>query len=704
MQNSQPNQGARQPRRRRQAKQSDLLSGILGRPNDAREQKFTARSNSEGAAQPHPGEKKHPKPPHKGQQPTNRPAHGGQKRHGAGKKPRGAGRPTMAGLIQSVHKADSSKIVSHKAGVPSDSESMNRLDSRDSGMLYPGSQFHEKPRTFRDAQAKLRIIPLGGLEEIGMNCTAIEYGDDIIVIDIGWMFPDETMPGIDYVIPDVSYLEKKKQNIRGVVITHGHLDHIGGAPYLLPKLGFPPVYATQLAAEITKSNIQEYGIADRVRFNLVKYSDKLQLGVFGIEFFHVNHNIPEGMGIAVTTPHGLIVHSGDFKFDETPVADEPAEFDKIKALGERGVLLAMCDSTNVERPGHTASEREIGQNLREQIGNARGRVIMATFSTLIARLQEALTAAAENGRKVTVVGRSMLRNIEICQRLDYLDIPKDILVDSRNLKRYADHELLILCTGSQADEMSALARMSRGEHKQVQIKSGDTVILSSSPIAGNERAIESMMDDLFRQGADVIYSKLFDIHTSGHAYQDELKQMLQMLKPKHFMPIHGEYRKRVLHGRLANSLGLAAHNVHLPDNGMVVEVNHKGDVALTKEKVGGNPVLVDGLGVGDVGQIVLRDRKHMAEDGMLVCIILVDRRTGKLVGSPDIISRGFIYLRESGDLLNQARAEVKKIMARPTKGGSEENYLKNKLRDELGDFLYEKTQRRPMVLPVLIKV
>lgn len=581
---------------------------------------------------------------------------------------------------------------------------MSKLDDRDSGMLYPASQLQERQHTVRGTQSKLRIIPLGGLGEIGINCMAIEYGQDIIIIDVGLMFPDETMPGVDYVIPDVSYLEKKKQNIRGILITHAHLDHIGGAPYLLPKLGFPDVYATQLTEALIKSNLEEHELDKRVQFRRVQYSDKLQLGAFGVEFFHVNHNIPEGMGIAVTTPVGTITHSGDFKFDRTPVADTPAEFDKIKAIGDRGVLLAMNDSTNVEKPGHTASEVEIGKELAGQVAKAKGRVIMSTFASLIARLQESIDAAERNRRKVTVVGRSMLKNIEICQRLGYLKIPKDILIDPRELKRYRDNELLIICTGSQATEYSALLRMSMGEHKQVKIKQGDTIILSSSPVPGNERAVGSMMDNLFRQGADVIYSKMYDIHTSGHAYQEELKEMIQMLKPKHFMPIHGEYSKRVLHGRLATSVGIDPANVHMLDNGQVLEANHHGTVGLSKEKAGGGLVLVDGLGVGDIGQIVLRDRKHMAEDGMFVIITTVDRKTGKLTGSPDIISRGFIYVRESSELLHQVRGEVRKRLSGGKGKSADWGYLRNKIRDEIGEFLYQKTQRRPMVLPVIIEV
>ncbi len=652
------------------------------------------------------------------QQPPGRPPERGNRSSG----PKGA-RPSMSSLMQSVAKGltpDSKPAGGQMAAGPTSQPPASTLpsagapapdfDNRDSGMLYPGSQFQSKSHEVKDRQSKLRIIPLGGLEEIGMNCMAIEYGQDIVIVDVGWMFPDETMPGVDYVIPDVTYLEKKKQNIRGVLITHGHLDHIGSAPYLLPKLGFPKVYATQFARALMEGPLEEHNLLNRVQWQTVKYSDILQIGPFRVEFFHVNHNIPEGMGLAITTPVGTVVHTGDYKFDETPVGDEPAEFEKIERIGREGVLLAMCDSTNVERPGHTVSEAEIGRNLDELIGKARGRIILSTFSTLIPRMQEALWSAAKNNRKVTIVGRSMLKNVEICQRLGYLEIPKDILVDSRNLKRYRDDELLVICTGSQANEMSALVRMSTGEHRQVVIKQGDTVILSSSPIPGNERSVELMMDNLFRLGADVMYSKMLDIHTSGHAYQEELKQMLTMLKPTHFMPVHGEYRKRVLHGRLANEVGVSPHNVHLLDNGRVLEVNHKGEVGMTKEKVVSGLVFVDGLGVGDVGQVVMRDRKHMAEDGMCVIIAMVDRRSGKLQGNPDIISRGFIYLRESGKLIQEMRDEVRKKFP---KDGSKANHgkphadfatLKAKLRDDIGDFLYQKTQRRPMVLPVILEV
>lgn len=639
---------------------------------------------------------------------SGRPGSGGSRSGGGGRSGGGkrSARPSMSGLIQSVKKSDTRQGKQMQAGAGGGQvkpdRPMKKWDNRESGMLYPGSQFQDKPHQFSGREKTLRVIPLGGLEEIGMNCMAIEYGEDIIIVDVGWMFPDESMPGIDYVIPDVSYLEKKKKNIRGIFITHGHLDHIGAAPYLFPKLDFPKVYATQLCRAMVDSNLQEFGLSDRVSWQTVKYDDIYQVGQFKIEFFHVNHNIPEGMGIVITTPVGSIVHTGDFKFDENPVADSPAEIEKIKAFGDRGVLLAMCDSTNVERPGHTLSEQLIGDNLDKLIAEARGRVIFATFSTLISRLQQTIWAAQKHGRKVTIVGRSMLRNVEICQRLGYLDIPKDIFVDIRDLKKYRDNEILLLCTGSQADEMSALVRMSTGDHKQVQIKQGDTVILSSSPIPGNERRVEQMMDNLFRHGADVIYSKLLDIHSSGHGQQDELKQMLELLRPKHFMPIHGEYRKRVMHGRLANTVGIKPENVHLLDNGRVLELNQKGDAGMTKEKVGGNLVFVDGLGVGDVGNVVLRDRKHMAEDGMFVLIISVDRKNGRMIGSPDIISRGFIYVREAGDLLKQVRAEVGRIM--PAKGRADQAALKAKLRDDVGEFLYEKTQRQPMVIPVILEI
>lgn len=636
---------------------------------------------------------------------------GGRGRGGGGGK--GGGRPSMGGLMQSVSKGPS-KDSAHLAASSSHPRSgdLSTLDNQDSGMLYPASKFQEQPRPVARTDHKLRIIPMGGLGEVGgMNCMALEYGNDIIIVDVGWMFPDETMPGIDYVIPDVTYLEKKKQNIRGIIITHAHLDHIGAAPYILPKLGFPPIYATQLTGAFMQGPLEEHGILNRAKFQTIRYDDVLQIGAFKVEFAHVNHSIPEGLAIAVTTSVGTVVHSGDFKFDATPVADQPAEFEKLKSWGKRGILLAMCDSTNVERPGHTPSELEIGKNLNEQIAGAQGRVILSTVSSLISRLQSALHAARDNNRKVTIVGRSMLKNLEISQRLGYIDIPKDILVDSRSINRIPDNQLLIICTGAQANEMSAMLRMAAGEHKQVEIKQGDTVIVSSSPIPGNERAVQGMMDDLFRRGADVIYSKLFDIHSSGHAFQDELVEMLEMLKPQHYLPIHGEYRHRVLNGRLATSIGVAPNNIHLLDNGKVLEATADGIVGMTKESVGGGMVFVDGLGVGDVGNIVLRDRKHMSEDGMCVIIVTVERKSGRLIGSPDIISRGFIYLRDAGELLNDTRNQVRKQFQDHAKGhhnsgkrAADWSYLKNKVRDDVGEYLYAKTERRPMILPVVIEV
>lgn len=703
-----------QPDKRRNANSKNLDSAVTNAVSgiSRSEPAKPANQPSSDGKRHNPGKPKHQGSRSQGGKPkhprSDRPGskrRGGPSRAGGPSQRRGraGNRPTMGALISSVNKTHADNKRAEAKGTDA---GLSTLDNQDSGMLYPASNFQEAPRSSVRTDHKLRVIPMGGLEEVGMNCMAVEYGDDIIIVDVGWMFPDETMPGVDYVIPDVTYLEKKKKNIRGVIITHAHLDHIGGAPYLLPKLGFPPVYATQLAAGFMEGPLEEHHMLKRVKFNVIKYDDIVHIGRFKLEFAHVNHNIPEGLAISITTPVGTIFHSGDFKFDRTPIADQPAEFDKLKSWGKRGILLAMCDSTNVERPGRTTSEKEIGKNMTDQISSARGRIIMSTFSSLIARLQQALYAARDNNRKVTIVGRSMLKNMEICQRLGYLDIPKDILVDSRNLKRYRDDELLIICTGSQANEMSALVRMANGEHKQVEIKQGDTVILSSSPIPGNERPVQSMMDDLFRRGADVIYSKIFDIHSSGHANQEELIEMLDMLKPKHFMPIHGPYRNRVLHGRLATSTGVSPNNIHLLDNGKVLEVTPDGTVGMTKEMAGGGMVFVDGLGVGDVGSVVLRDRKHMAEDGMFVMIVTVDRRNGKLIGSPDIISRGFIYLREAGDLLKETRTEVRRIFqanAKKNSNAPDWSYLKNKLREDVGEFLYEKTERRPMVLPVILE-
>lgn len=566
---------------------------------------------------------------------------------------------------------------------------------------------HEPLKSIKESVgSKLRVIPLGGFEEIGKNMTVFEYGDDIIIVDMGFQFPDEEMLGIDYVIPDTSYLEGRKNKIRGAIITHGHMDHTGAIPYIIPKKFNPPIYTAKLTAEMIKKRQEEFGTVSDLQINVVDPDkDVIQLGVFRIEFFRVNHNIPDGMGVAIHTPVGLLVYTGDFKFDHTPVDEKPTDFSKLAKYGGQGVLALFSDSTSVDQQGHSISEQEIGKNLDDIVADVKGRLIIASFSSLISRIQQIINAAAKHGRKVAIVGRSMNDNIGIARELEYLKTPKGIFVDIREAKKLPDHEVVIITTGSQGEEMSGLMRMASGAHKDVRIKKGDTVILSSSPIPGNEFSIVGMMDNLFREGARVIYNKLMDVHTGGHARQEDLKLMIDLIKPKYLVPIHGERHKLVMHGDIAQSIGMKEENILVIDNGQIIEFDQNKNGRVTKEKVSSGYVMVDGLGVGDVGNIVLRDRQVMSKDGIFVVILTIDRRTGRLLNSPDIISRGFVYMRESEDLINNARDQIRKSLEK--KDGtypSNWSYIKTKIREDIGEFLYKHTQRRPMVLPVVIEV
>lgn len=578
---------------------------------------------------------------------------------------------------------------------------MNRNQSRNKGFSRERTQ-----KTKKLDPNKLRVIPLGGLEEIGKNITVFEYRDDIMVIDMGFQFPDEEMLGVDYILPDTTYLEENKEKLRGLVITHGHMDHIGAIPYIMPKKFNIPIYTGRLTAAMIKKRQEEFKYPKELNVKIVDPDkDIIKLGCFEIEFFRVNHNIPDGMGLRIKTPVGNIVYTGDFKFDHTPVDEKPTDFSKLAKYGGENVLVLFSDSTSVDKPGHSISEQEIGKNLKDIFTQVKGRMIVASFSSLISRIQQVIDAAAENGRKVAVVGRSMNDSVDIARDLQYLKIPKNTMIDVRQTKGIPDDQLCIITTGSQGEELSGLMRMASGEHKQIKIKKGDTVILSSSPIPGNERSIVSMMDNLFREGANVIYNKLMDVHTGGHAHQEDLKLMLDLIKPKYLVPIHGERHKLVMHGTIATSIGLPAENVLVADNGQIMEFDDKGFGQITKDKVSAGYVLVDGLGVGDVGNIVLRDRRVMAKDGIFTVILTIDRKTGRLVNSPDIISRGFVYMRESEELINNARAFVRRTLEK--KDGtfpSNWAYIKTKIREDMGEFLYKHTQRRPMILPVVIEV
>ncbi len=552
----------------------------------------------------------------------------------------------------------------------------------------------------------LRVIPFGGLEEVGANMMAYEFGDDIIIVDAGFAFPDDTTPGIDYIIPDTTYLEEKKKNIRGIFITHGHMDHIGAIPYLISKLGDPAIYTMQLSAGMIKKRLEEFNLVGRVRVNVLTKDDVVPLGNFKVRFFMVNHNIPDSVGLSIGTPVGQILHTGDFKFDHTPVNERPTEFHKIASYGSEGVLALMSDSTNALKPGYCASEKELGVTMDRIFNDSKGRVIFASFSSLISRMQQVLDLSAKYNRKVIVTGRSMVNTIETALSLGYLKIQPKIIIKSEQASKYPDNQITILTTGAQGEEASQLARMSRGEHRSIRIKKEDTVVISSSPIPGNERSIVAVLDNLTREGANVIYNKVLDIHTSGHAQQEELKLMIQLSKPKFFVPIHGEHHMLAAHSKLAQSINIPKDNCFVLENGSVLEFSADGQAKVLKDKVQAGYVFVDGLGVGDVGEVVIRDRQLMAQDGMFVIITSIDRRTGKLINQPEILSRGFVYMKNNDDLIREVKHEVRKMIESGAKANMEPNwaYLRQQIRDDIGEYLFQKTQRRPMILPVVIEV
>ncbi len=557
------------------------------------------------------------------------------------------------------------------------------------------------------SRQNLRIIPMGGVEEVGENLTVFEYGDDIIVVDMGLAFPDETMPGIDYIIPDTKWLEENKRRIRGVIITHGHLDHIGAIPYILPKLGDPPIYTMPLTAGFIKKRLEEFGLLGRSRINVLSKDDVLALGNFKVRFFGLNHNIPDSIGLSIVTPVGQVIYATDWKFDHTPADGKPSEFQKIAKFASEGVTLLMSDSTNAEKPGYCMSERDLGLTIDRTFSDIKGRIIFATFSTNISRVQQVFNAAAKYNRKVIVTGRSLVNNIEIALSLGYLKIQPKIIIKSEQAKKYPDNQIVVLTTGSQGEDAAGLARIARGDHKTIKLKTGDTAIVSASPIPGNERAIAAVLSNLTRLGAHVIYNKILDIHTSGHAHQEELKLMIALTRPKFFMPIHGEHHMIVRHAELGESMSIPKENIFSLDNGQILEISSAGTAKATEDsKIASGYVFIDGLGIGDVGEVVIRDRQVMAQDGMFVVIMTLDRRNGKLVNQPDIISRGFIYMKGNDDLIREVKHEVRKLVESKGKEKLEPNwaYLRNVVRDEIGEYLYQKTERRPMILPVVIEV
>jgi len=565
-------------------------------------------------------------------------------------------------------------------------------------------------KDFGPATNPLRIMVLGGLEEVGRNMTVIEYNKEIIIIDMGLQFPEEDMPGIDYIIPNIAYLKDKKDWIKGVIITHGHYDHIGGIPHIMGEIGNPAIFTGKMTAGLIRKRQQDFKGAPILKIKEVDETNKIKLGAsFEIEFIRVNHSIPDCFAILIKTDLGNVIHTGDFKIDFSPVNDKPADLNRIAQIGAQGVLMLMIDSTDATHPGYQISESTIGDEMGNLFDDIKGRIIIGTFASQLSRVQKIFDLAAKYGRRVSLQGRSMITNVEVAHQIGYLKFHPSLLVDDKDLNKLPDDKVLIIGTGAQGEKNAFLRRVVNAEHRIVNIKPGDTVIFSSSVIPGNERSIQTLMDSVVRQGAKVIHYKMLDIHAGGHAKQEDLKLTMRLFRPEYVMPIEANHYMLKANAELAEAVGVPREKIFVADNGQVVAFhkNQAGQVvgALTKEKVPSDYVMVDGLGVGDVSEIVLRDRRMMAEDGMIVIIATIDTKTGDIIGNPDLISRGFIYMKENRDLIEKTRMRVKKIVKdKNPLTPADDDYIKNKIRNDIGQFLFNATKRRPMVLPVVIKV
>lgn len=553
----------------------------------------------------------------------------------------------------------------------------------------------------RKSGPKLRIIPLGGIGEIGKNMTALEYGEDIIVIDMGSIFPSDDMPGIDLVIPDLTYLVKNIDRVRGIFITHGHEDHIGASPYVLRQVP-APVYGTRLALALVEHKLKEHRV-NGIQLNVIKAGDRVQAGAFSVEFLKVSHSIAGAVALAVHTPLGTVIHTGDFKIDYTPIDNVQMDLGRFAELGREGVLALLCDSTNVERPGYTMSERTVGETFNNLFHDATGRIIVAMFASNVHRIQQVVDAAVRYNRKVCLIGRSMVNVSKVAMQLGELKIPEGRLLSADDLDRYDDDELVVLTTGSQGEPMSGLARMAFGEHRKLEIRASDMIIISANPIPGNEKSVSRVINQLVQTGANVIYEALADVHVSGHACQEELKLMHVLTRPKFFIPVHGESRHLHHHAKLAQALGMDEKHVHITQIGEIMELSANNlSVAGT---VPSGSVLIDGLGIGDVGTVVLRDRKHLSQDGLLIVVVAIDKDQGAVVAGPDIISRGFVYVRESDKLVEGARNAARRTLSGfgridPGDWGQ----VKGKVRDSVQKYVYDTIKRSPMILPIIVEI
>lgn len=561
---------------------------------------------------------------------------------------------------------------------------------------------HRSPKAPRRA-APLKIIPLGGLNEIGKNLYLYECCNDMFIVDCGLAFPDDDMLGVDLVIPDFTYIERNREKLRGIVLTHGHEDHIGGLAYLLKKVN-APVYGTRLTLGLVEGKLREHGILSQCTLNVVQPRQTVKMGCMCVEFIRVNHSIPDSCAFAIHTPAGVVVHTGDFKIDYTPIEGGIIDLARFGELGNKGVLALLSESTNAERPGYTMSERRVGASFRNFFANADGkRIIVATFSSNIHRIQQIIDSAAMHGRKVAVSGRSMINVLQTAIELNYIHMPKGMLVDIEKIGKIPPEELVIITTGSQGEPMSALSRMASNEHRQVTITPEDLIIISANPIPGNEKLVGRVVNDLMKAGANVIYEAMYDVHVSGHACQDELKMMLSLTRPKFFIPIHGEYKHMFKHRELARQLCIPEENIFIAENGNVLETDGV-DMKLVGQVPAGR-VLIDGLGVGDVGSVVLRDRRHLAQDGLIIVVSSVNKAAGKIMAGPDIVSRGFVYVRESEELMDEARALMLSVMEKNlTPNVREWNTLKGLMKDAMSNFIFSKTRRSPMILPIIMEV
>ncbi len=551
--------------------------------------------------------------------------------------------------------------------------------------------------------SKLKIIPLGGLHEIGKNITVFEYENEMIVVDCGLSFPEDDMLGVDLVIPDITYLEQNVNKIKGLVITHGHEDHIGAVPYLLKKINIP-IYATKLTAGLIRNKLEEHKLVGSTKLVEVNQGQTINLGKnFKVEFIRSSHSIPDSVMLAITTPAGTVLHTGDFKVDFTPIDGKIMDLGRIAELGHQGILALMSDSTNSERKGFTMSESSVGEVFDKLFLHCTKRIVVATFASNVHRVQQIVNCAIKYGRKIAVCGRSMINMITTARELGYIECPENLFIDIDMIKNYPDEQLVIITTGSQGETMSALTRMANGEHRKVKITPNDLIIISATPIPGNEKYVSKVIDDLMQLGAEVVYSSLEDVHVSGHACQEEQKLIIALAKPKYFIPVHGEYRQLIAHSETAQSMGIAKENIIMMQNGKVLEIGEDG-VEFTGTVPNGR-VLVDGLGVGDVGNIVLRDRQHLSQDGLIIIVLTMDSSTGEVVAGPDVISRGFVYVRESENLMDEVKSVVRKEIKKCEENGVRDwSTIKSSVRDNLKDYVFAKTKRNPMIIPIIMEV